>query len=483
MARDLFHVRRGVWTAYMMDDIAKAIAQTEAGLSCYPGDSFLLICKGLLKRKVGRTAVHRAEKVNELMVTAYDEIKSNRLDSAIATVGQALTMVTSTRDAGYLCRLRGHVMRRLGRYGDAYQDLSLAVIMDPLCARSWTDRCSVLINLGWYKAAEADSTRALALDADHGARAIAHCNRGFARMMLGQLGKALADLNEALRMNPSSSSARCIRGEIKRLRGWYESALDDIEISLEIDRGNARAICARGCVLHSMGRLDAALRDYNESARLSGGKCDMTLWSRANLMLETGHTKEAYDDLSALIRLLPSNAFFRACRADVLRMMDKHAEALAELDVAVELDEFNAFACRLRAEVKMASMGPEGWRSALKDAERAVSIAPNVRSMCVLAELRRRLGILVGALDCAEQVLSHDPDNADALRIRAFVLVKQGRPWEAMESAKKALEIQPSSKMASLILDLAQKSSSRKRQAPTCCFGDAGKRRKMVFFV
>jgi hypothetical protein len=93
--------------------------------------------------------------------------------------------------------------------------------------------------------------------------------RGFIHRQRGELRKALADMKEAVRLNPKNPNALVQRGRSYCDLGDMENAHADINRALELDPKYADAYLNRGIVFQNQGKHDKAIADFNETLRLN----------------------------------------------------------------------------------------------------------------------------------------------------------------------------------------------------------------------
>jgi tetratricopeptide (TPR) repeat protein len=102
-----------------------------------------------------------------------------------------------------------------------------------------------------------------------GYRAIAYNNRGFVWHDKGDLDRAIADYNEAIRLDPKQANAYRNRGNAWREKGDLDRAIADLSEAIRLDPKYANAYVNRGNVWHDKGDIDRAIADYNEATGLN----------------------------------------------------------------------------------------------------------------------------------------------------------------------------------------------------------------------
>jgi tetratricopeptide (TPR) repeat protein len=93
------------------------------------------------------------------------------------------------------------------------------------------------------------------------------CNRGNAWYCLGDRQRALADYDEAIRVEPGID-AYYARGMIRAELGDKQAAIDDFTQALRIDHTSSLLYYCRGNLWIDLDRLDEAWADYDSALRL-----------------------------------------------------------------------------------------------------------------------------------------------------------------------------------------------------------------------
>ena len=118
---------------------------------------------------------------------------------------------------------------------------------------------------------------------------------------------ALADYNEAIRIQPDNSLSYSNRGRLRTKLGDLQSAISDCTKAIEINRNWGKGglhlpYLNRGIAKHKLGDKEGAISDYTESIRL---KPDFSLpyENRAVVRDEIGDKEGAIADREMVIRL------------------------------------------------------------------------------------------------------------------------------------------------------------------------------------
>jgi tetratricopeptide (TPR) repeat protein len=109
--------------------------------------------------------------------------------------------------------------------------------------------------------------------------ATTHNNRCLGYLRQRQFDQAIADCNEALRLNPRNVFALDNRGDVHRERGEYGQALRDYTAAIAIDGTFVAAYINRAQTYERLGRIDAARDDLN-LVLSSRGDREIDKWAR-----------------------------------------------------------------------------------------------------------------------------------------------------------------------------------------------------------
>src|SRR5262245_9318985 len=79
---------------------------------------------------------------------------------------------------------------------------------------------------------------------------------------------ALGDLNEAIRLDPTSAASYNNRGVARERKKEYDGAIADFDEAIRLDPKSALAYSNRGLAREAKGEYDGALADFDEAIRL-----------------------------------------------------------------------------------------------------------------------------------------------------------------------------------------------------------------------
>jgi tetratricopeptide (TPR) repeat protein len=135
-------------------------------------------------------------------------------------------------------------------------------------------------------------------------RATAYCDRGIAYGGKRDYDRALADFNEAIRLDPKLAAAYYRRGNIYGNKRDYDRAIVEYSKAIQLDPKLADAYYKRGMVFGAKGDHDRAIADYSEVIRLDPEDAD-TYYKRGMAKQEKGDTAGANADFERSKKINP----------------------------------------------------------------------------------------------------------------------------------------------------------------------------------
>ena len=211
-------------------------------------------------------------------------------------------------------------------------------------------------NAGDYNRAIADFNEAIRLDPKS---SLAFRNLGDTYTNIGDHDRAIADYNEAIRLDPNDALALSARGVAYANKGDYDRAIADFNRAIRLDPQSAHAFRNRGVVYATKGDNDRAIADFNRAIRLDP-KSGLALRARGVAYANKGDNDQAIADFNEAIRLDPKSSLAFRNRGDTYRNKGDNDRAIADYNEAIRLDPNNALAFCRRGRAKLNTNDPSG---------------------------------------------------------------------------------------------------------------------------
>ena len=98
-------------------------------------------------------------------------------------------------------------------------------------------------------------------------------DRGVAYADKGDNDRAIADYNEAIRLDPKSALAFRTGASLMQTKATYDRAITDFNEAIRLDPKSAHAFRNRGIAYGGKGDIDRAIVDFNEAIRTRSQEC------------------------------------------------------------------------------------------------------------------------------------------------------------------------------------------------------------------
>lgn len=289
-----------------------------------------------------------------------------RIISAAKEPSQALAIAYNNRGVGY--RSKGELLR-------AFADYTEALRLDPTYARAYYNRGLAHEEDGELARALEDYDAALQIEPDY---AKARASRALLLAEYDQIDEALDDfelafksearlylkpdadlsnkivtsslydqrINEdrrlvilrvATSLNPQRSDLYNSRAEILIARGAFAEAIADLNETIRVAPKYPASYSNRCRALAEAGGLEQATKDCDEAIRLGVFDTGPHYTNRGFLNLRKSRFKEAEQDLSRAIALLPLSVENYRLRAEAYDKLGQRAKAVADYRTAVSM--------------------------------------------------------------------------------------------------------------------------------------------------
>ncbi len=193
---------------------------------------------------------------------------------------------------------------------------------------------------GKYDQAIADYNEAIRLNPKD---AHAYFNRAIAYGKKGNYDQAIADLTEAIRLNPKYTQAYINRGIAYEYKGEIDKTIADWTEAIRLDPKNTWAYNHRGNAYAGKGDYDKAIADHTKIIHLDP-KSACAYNNRGNAYAGKGDWDKAIADYTVAIRLSPLFALAYNNRGNTYYRMGEVAKAIADYNTVIRLDPKDEYA-------------------------------------------------------------------------------------------------------------------------------------------
>ena len=194
-------------------------------------------------------------------------------------------------------------------------------------------------NLGDNQGAIADQNQAIKLNSDD---AVAYYNNGVAKYKLGDNQGAITDFNQAIQINPDYANAYYDRGSAKSNLGDKQGAIKDYNQAIKLNPDDADFYNNRGWAKYNLGDNQGAIADYNQAIKLKPDYANTYFW-RGVAKSQLGDKQGAIADYNQAIKLNPDDADFYNNRGWAKYNLGDKQGAIADYNQAIQINPDFAF--------------------------------------------------------------------------------------------------------------------------------------------
>jgi tetratricopeptide (TPR) repeat protein len=241
-----------------------------------------------------------------------------------------------------------------------------------------------------------DFTQVILLSDNDQLRSKAHFNRGIARYLQGNYEAAITDYTAALVLNPDFADAYYSRGGAYDDQGFLNAAIVNYEEALRLSPRRDDIYNDLGAALTARSHYPEAIKAFTNAILLGEDTAlrAVAYYNRGNARYRAGSYEAAVTDLTAALRLDPTDAKSLSRRAAVYYELADYAAAADDCAAALSLDASNADAYFTRARVFTQhgdlTAALDDYRTVLKIGGQYYAEQPEIET--AMLELKRQLG-------------------------------------------------------------------------------------------
>jgi tetratricopeptide (TPR) repeat protein len=194
---------------------------------------------------------------------------------------------------------------------------------------------------------------------------VAYNNLGLTYKQHGDLGRAMAQLEKVLAIDPYDADALCNRGNCLFLTGQHDSALVSLDRALTRRPRFPVGYNSRGAIYFSRGDYQRAVNDFDRAVALKRDYPEAYL-NRANALSVLGRYAQALPDYDVYLKFDPRNGRAHYWRGLANAATGSREAAVADYGRAIEVDPRLGDAHLARSRVLDALGRPDqAWRDAM----------------------------------------------------------------------------------------------------------------------
>jgi tetratricopeptide (TPR) repeat protein/uncharacterized membrane protein len=235
-----------------------------------------------------------------------------------------------------------------------------------------------------------------------------HINRGIEHQEKKDLDSALADFDEAIRIDPTIPLAFANRASVRYDKKEYDVSIEDLNKAIELDPKYFRAYTDRADAYRQKGDLNHAIEDYKMALSLNPSDKQKVAIEGvlSNAYADRGVDQKDENaelaDYDEALRINPNNAVALNNRAATYTSKGEYDKAIQDLDLAVKLRPDYAIAFRNRGD---AYRGKGDRKQASADYKLALALNPN-------GSLKQAIQKALDHLESGGDVTTPKPDRA-----------------------------------------------------------------------
>jgi tetratricopeptide (TPR) repeat protein len=290
-------------------------------------------------------------------------------------------------------------------------------------------------NLGDYKGAERDLTRALEIKPNF---PDALLYRGVTRERMMNFSDALRDFDRALQLDAYNDNIIVSKAFTKTLQEDYHAAIELCDQALKINKRNERAFLCRAWCKYQIYDMEGALADYTQAIRLNRFNAD-TYTKRGMVRAFMLKYNEALEDLYKAHEMDSLNLHTLYQLAFVHRELENDERALGYYNQMIRIDPSSAMAYFERGQM-LAEFGDTD--DALEDFTMVIVLTGgHMLTYFNRGSLYFEKGKYSAAVEDLSKAIDMYPGFAEAYYNRALAYSRMGMQYQAQRDAEKAQSI------------------------------------------
>jgi tetratricopeptide (TPR) repeat protein len=296
-----------------------------------------------------------------------------------------------------------------------------------------------------FSALEQPAKRVSALD-----QSIIHFYRGTAYSRRGDHDRAIADHNQAIKLQHNYVKSYNNRGNAYYQKEDYDRAFADYNQAIKLQSDYADAYHNRGSVYFKKGDYDRAFADYNQAIKLQHNHAD-AYRNRGNAYFEKGDYDRAFADYTQAIQIKPDDALTYITRGIAYYQKEDYDRAFADYNQAIKLQHNHADAYRSRVIAANAytlrgiAYTKKGEHDrAITDFDQVIKLQPDdAEAYALRGRAYREKDDLDRAIADYNQAIKLKHDFAEVYALRGSAYIEKADLDHAITDFDQAIKLQP----------------------------------------
>lgn len=334
-------------------------------------------------------------------------------------------------------RWQGLALSNLKRYQEALYSFEQIIKVNPNDISAQTMRSIVLVAQKRFPEALDIADKVIKSNPN----AWAYIARGAARISMNNFKDALADLNEAIRLNPESLEDQVyhLRSKLRYQQGDLKGALADLNEAVRVEPEDTDYLKERAAVRFKLKDYKGAIADVNEAIRLNPKDTD-AIKIRGEVRFAQKDFNGAIADLNKLISLNPKNTDYLKGRASIRFQLKDYKGAIADYTEAIRLNSKDTDAIKNLAAIKIQQ---KDFNGAITDLNKLLSLNPkDTDAIKLRGGVRFAQKDYESALADFNEVLRLKPEDADVYYYRGLTHAQLNKYQQAVEDYNKILSFE-----------------------------------------
>lgn len=277
---------------------------------------------------------------------------------------------------------------------------------------------------------------------------------GHARASVGDLPRARAAYEQALKLDPGFNAVLLGLARLDRRERQYDAAARRLKDILARDEKNVDALVESALLAEQRGQVVEAAQLMSKAADHAGlANLDPAL-GLIDLHLRTGRVDAARESLKAVAAKAPESLSLLLVAARVQLASRDLPTARQSLTRASRIADFNATAL---VQIALLQMAADDAKGALYSASKALQAEPGLlQAKALSVDAALRSGDVPGAEKMAREIAQQQPKLALSQQLLGDVAAARGQTAAALDAYKRAYQMEPSTNTLTRLYQLQQ---------------------------